>query len=94
MGSLWSATPHASLRRGSFGSARGLVASLPRPGGNLTGVSFLSTITAAIRVQRLHEAVPNAAVVGALINPSNPKAAFSPHCLDGLTSGSRCSAAC
>jgi putative ABC transport system substrate-binding protein len=52
----------------------GLVASLNRPGGNITGVSFLSTTTVAIRMQMLHEAVPNAAVIGALINPSNPNA--------------------
>jgi ABC-type uncharacterized transport system substrate-binding protein len=51
----------------------GLVTSLARPGGNVTGVSFLSTNTAAIRLQMLHEAVPNVAVIGALINPSNPK---------------------
>jgi putative tryptophan/tyrosine transport system substrate-binding protein len=52
----------------------GLVASLNRPGGNITGVSFLSTTTAAIRLQMLHEAVPKAAVIGALVNPANPKA--------------------
>ena len=52
----------------------GLVASLNRPGGNVTGVSFLSTTTVAIRLQMLHEAVPNAAVIGALINPRNPNA--------------------
>ena len=52
----------------------GLVASLDRPGGNVTGVSFLSTTTAATRLQMLHEAVPKAAVIGALMNPSNPNA--------------------
>jgi putative tryptophan/tyrosine transport system substrate-binding protein len=52
----------------------GLVASLNRPGGNVTGVSFLSTTTAAVRLQMLHEAVPKAAVIGALMNPSNPNA--------------------
>ena len=52
----------------------GLVESLNRPGGNITGVSFLSTTTVAIRLQMLHEAVPNAAVIGALINPNNPNA--------------------
>jgi putative ABC transport system substrate-binding protein len=51
-----------------------LVASLNRPGGNITGVSFLSTTTVAIRLQMLHEAAPNAAVIAALINPSNPNA--------------------
>ena len=52
----------------------GLVPSLSRPGGNLTGVSFLATTTAATRVQMLHEAVPNAHVIGYLVNPSNPSA--------------------
>jgi ABC-type uncharacterized transport system substrate-binding protein len=37
-------------------------------------VSFLTTATVAIRLQMLHEAVPKAAVIGALINPSNPNA--------------------
>jgi putative ABC transport system substrate-binding protein len=52
----------------------GLVSSLNRPGGNITGVSFLATTTAAIRLQMLHEAAPNAIVIGLLVNPSNPLA--------------------
>jgi putative tryptophan/tyrosine transport system substrate-binding protein len=52
----------------------GLITSLSRPGGNLTGVSFLTTTTTAIRLQMLHEAVPNAAVMGLLVNPTNPNA--------------------
>ena len=51
-----------------------LVASLNRPGGNMTGVSFLSTATMAIRLQMLGEAVPNAIVIGLVVNPSNPSA--------------------
>src|SRR5262249_38208762 len=51
----------------------GLVASLNRPGGNITGVSYLSTTTSAIRLQMLHEAVPNATVISALVNPTNPQ---------------------
>jgi putative ABC transport system substrate-binding protein len=50
----------------------GLVTSLSRPGGNLTGVTFLGTDTVAIRLQMLHEAVPQAAVMGLLVNPTNP----------------------
>ena len=46
----------------------GLVTSLNRPGGNVTGVSFLTTATAAIRLQMLHEAVPSATVMGRLVN--------------------------
>jgi putative ABC transport system substrate-binding protein len=49
----------------------GLVASLNRPAGNITGVSFLSTGTAAKRLELLHEMAPNATVVAALINPAN-----------------------
>jgi putative tryptophan/tyrosine transport system substrate-binding protein len=49
--------------------ALGLVASLNRPGSNITGVSFLSTTIMAKRLELLHEAVPNAPVVAALINP-------------------------
>ena len=43
-----------------------------QPGGNITGVTFLSTVTEAIRLQMLHEAVPGAAIVGLLVNPSDP----------------------
>jgi putative ABC transport system substrate-binding protein len=50
----------------------GLVASLNRPGGNITGASFLSTAVVAKMLEMLHEAVPNAAVVAALVNPANP----------------------
>jgi putative ABC transport system substrate-binding protein len=52
----------------------GLVTSLNRPGGNATGVSFLQTTTTGIRVQMLHEAAPNARVMGLLVNPANPNA--------------------
>jgi putative ABC transport system substrate-binding protein len=62
------------FRIGSDPVPLGLVTSLNQPGGNLTGVSFLQTATAAIRLQMLHEAVPNAAVMGLLINPANPQA--------------------
>ena len=50
----------------------GLVASLNRPGGNITGVSFLATATASKMLEVLHKAVPDAAVVAALMNPTNP----------------------
>jgi putative ABC transport system substrate-binding protein len=50
----------------------GLVASLNRPGGNLTGVSFLVSMMAPKRLEILHEAVPNATVIGFLANPNGP----------------------
>jgi putative ABC transport system substrate-binding protein len=45
----------------------GLVKSPNQPGGNITGVTFLATVTSAIRLQMLHEAVPGAAIVGLLV---------------------------
>jgi putative tryptophan/tyrosine transport system substrate-binding protein len=59
---------------GSDPVAAGLVASLSRPGGNLTGVSLLSVELASKRLELLHEIVPTATIVAALLNPTNPNA--------------------
>jgi putative ABC transport system substrate-binding protein len=50
----------------------GLVDSLHRPGGNLTGVSRLSSELTPKRLELLREVVPNASVVALLVNPTNP----------------------
>jgi putative tryptophan/tyrosine transport system substrate-binding protein len=54
--------------------ADGLVASMNRPGGNVTGVSRMSVETDAKRLQFLHEAVPKAAVIAVLVNADSPRA--------------------
>jgi putative tryptophan/tyrosine transport system substrate-binding protein len=49
----------------------GLVDSLNRPGGNITGVSFLSSDIVAKMLEALHELMPKAARIAALVNPTN-----------------------
>ena len=50
----------------------GLVASLNRPGGNVTGVSFSAGVLGAKRLELLRQLVPKATKIAVLVNPSTP----------------------
>jgi putative ABC transport system substrate-binding protein len=53
----------------------GLVASLSRPGGNVTGVTNMNIEVAPKRLELLHAFVPSTSIIGLLINPSSPSIA-------------------
>ena len=50
----------------------GLVASLNRPGGNVTGSASLTAVLLAKQLGFLHELLPHAALIAVLVNPNNP----------------------
>src|SRR5262249_4532119 len=52
--------------------AAGVVPSLNRPGGNVTGVTGLGAELGSKRLELLHEALPKATKFAALVNPANP----------------------
>jgi putative tryptophan/tyrosine transport system substrate-binding protein len=51
----------------------GLVASLGRPGGNMTGVTGWNVTVGPKRLELVHDTVPTAAVMGLLVNPTSPE---------------------
>jgi putative ABC transport system substrate-binding protein len=51
----------------------GLVASMNRPGGNVTGVSRMNVATDSKRLEFLRHVVPNATVMACLVNPTSPR---------------------
>jgi putative ABC transport system substrate-binding protein len=53
----------------------GLITSLARPGGNLTGVTSLNAEVGAKLLELVHELVPTVTIVGLLVNPNNPNVA-------------------
>ena len=55
----------------------GLVASLNRPGGNLTGVNQFTNTLSAKRLELLREMLPGATSIGFLLNPDGPQAEFA-----------------
>jgi len=57
---------------GSDPVEQGLVASLNRPGGNLTGATTLAVELGQKRLELLHELVPKATLIGVLVNPTGP----------------------
>jgi len=50
----------------------GLVSNFSHPGGNITGVTFVSNTLSAKRLELVRELVPGATVIGLLVNPGNP----------------------
>ena len=64
----------SSFRPAAIRSRTGLVASMNRPGGNITGVSRMNVALAPKRLELLHEAIPKATLVALLVNADSPRA--------------------
>jgi len=72
---------------GSDPVAAGLASSLNQPTGNATGIAFMFTRLMEKNLATLHELVPNALVVGALVNPNNSNVGPQLHDLRAAASG-------
>ena len=66
--------PHRLRDRGPTRSRQGLIAGYNRPGGNVTGVTFMTSELGAKRLGLLLELRPQAKRIGLLVNPNNPVA--------------------
>jgi putative ABC transport system substrate-binding protein len=67
-----STTIHIVFYGGTDPVSMGLIASLSRPGGNVTGVTTLNVEIGAKRLEVLHELVSTATIIALLVNPTNP----------------------
>jgi putative ABC transport system substrate-binding protein len=75
---------------GSDPVAAGLVSSLNRPGGNVTGVTFFTGVVGAKRLELLLELAPKDKAIAVLMNPSNPPVVLeATNALDGAHSMGR-----
>jgi ABC transporter substrate binding protein len=72
--------------------APGLVASLNRPGGNVTGVSFYNSPVVTKRLDLARELVPDRSVIALLGNPDNPGSVEETKAAEAARSGSRAAA--
>ena len=70
--------------------APGLVASLNRPGGNVTGASFYTSPVVTKRLDLARELVPEGSVIATLINPTNPPSVEEARSLDAAASFTLC----
>src|SRR2546430_3478516 len=66
----------------------GLVPSIARPGGNLTGLTFFFAEICAKRVELIKEAVPGVIRLGVLVNPYNPSGAIALTAMERVAAGS------